>query len=94
MVEIFGKNYYIDIEAVTKVCQVEDKTTEENSEDTSLEINIFKYEVIKMCLATVLDELEQIDEELGAFAEKGLSPSFKIAFNTLINYQILIEEND
>jgi hypothetical protein len=42
-----------------------------------------------MCLDRVLGEIE-----LGKFAQEGTSVSFKIAFNTLIKNQILIEDED
>jgi hypothetical protein len=45
-----------------------------------------------MCLERVLGEYEEVDEEMGVFAQKNTSTSFKIAFNTLIKYKILIEE--
>jgi hypothetical protein len=47
-----------------------------------------------MCLERVLNEFNEADEELGAFAQNGTSPSFKIAFNTLIKNEILIEEDE
>jgi hypothetical protein len=47
-----------------------------------------------MCLERVLNEYQEVDEEMGPFAQEGLSVSFKIAFNTLIKYQILIEEDE
>jgi len=47
-----------------------------------------------MCLGTVLSEAEEIDEEISAFTQKGTSIAFKIAFNTLIKHNILIEEDD
>ena len=47
-----------------------------------------------MCLDRVLGEVDEVDEELGKFAQEGTSVSFKIAFNTLIKNQILIEDED
>jgi len=47
-----------------------------------------------MCLDRVLGEIDEIDEELGKFAQEGTSVSFKIAFNTLIKNQILIEDDE
>ena len=93
MVELFGKRYYIDIDGISKKCQTGDVHKDEEGVET-LEINIFKYEIIKVCLERVLNEYEEVDEELGPLAEEGLSISFKIAFNTLIKYEILIEEDD
>jgi hypothetical protein len=47
-----------------------------------------------MCLDRVLGEVDEVDEELGKFAQEGTSVSFRIAFNTLIKNQILIEDED
>ena len=45
-----------------------------------------------MCLDRVLSEYDEVDEELGAFGKNNSTTSFKIAFNTLIKYEILTEE--
>jgi hypothetical protein len=45
-----------------------------------------------MCLERVLGEFDEEDEDVALFGTKKASPSFKIAFNTLIKYEILIEE--
>jgi hypothetical protein len=42
----------------------------------------------------VLNEFEEADETLGEFGESNLSISFKIAYNTLIKYEILISEDE
>lgn len=47
-----------------------------------------------MCLDRVLGEIDEVDEGLGKFAQEGTTISFKIAFNTLIKNQILIEDED
>ncbi len=93
MVELFGKRYYIDIDGISKKCQTGDVHKDEEGVET-LEINIFKYEIIKICLERVLDEPAEVDEDLGLVAEEGLPVSFKIAFNTLIKYEILIEDDE
>jgi hypothetical protein len=41
-----------------------------------------------------LSEFTEVDNELGVFAENSLTISFKIAFNTLIKYNILISEDE
>lgn len=102
MVELFGKIYYIDIDGITNKCRTgytiknedldDEELNEEESEST--EINIFKYEIIKMCLERVLGEIDEVDDELGAFGKNTSTTSFKIAFNTLIKYKILIEETN
>jgi hypothetical protein len=93
MVEFLGKYYYIDLDGITDKCRTGNKITDEDGEDT-LEVNIFKYEVIKMCLETVLSEIREIDEELGAFGNKDTTIAFKLAFNTLIKNNILKEEDE
>lgn len=96
MLEIFGKEYYIDIDAISEKCQIqskkiEDETENGKTEDKSvLEINIFKYEIIKMCIDRLLAEYDDENED-EIFKEKKMTNSFKIAFNTLINYEIIKE---
>jgi hypothetical protein len=92
MVEIFGKSYYIDLDGITEKCRT--GNTIKDEEEETLEVNIFKYEIIKMCLDRILGEIDEVDEELGKFAQEGTSVSFRIAFNTLIKNQILIEDDE
>jgi hypothetical protein len=47
-----------------------------------------------MCLERILGEIDEVDEGLGKFGQEGTSVSFKIAFNTLIKNQILIEDDE
>ena len=93
MVELFGKSYYIDVDGITEKCRTGNTIKDEDGGE-SLEINIFKYEIIKMCLERVLGEVDEIDEEMAMFGKNNTTISFKIAFNTLIKYNILIEENE
>ena len=93
MVEIFGKEYYINLDGITDKCRTGNNIKDEDGEDVT-EVNIFKYEVIKMCLDRILSEFTDPDEELGAFAQNNTTVSFKIAFNTLIKNQILIEDDE
>ncbi len=94
MVEIFGKEYYIDLDGITDNCRTGRtiKDDEDEDDEGTLEINVFKYEIIKMCLDRVLGEIDEVDDELGAFGKNATTISFKIAFNTLIKNKILIEE--
>jgi hypothetical protein len=101
MVEIFGKAYYLDIDGIVDKCRIEKKIIESDGEedeeptlvdDESQTINIFKYEIIKMCIDRVLGEIDEVDENMGPFASDSTTTSFKIAFNTLIKNEILIED--
>jgi hypothetical protein len=60
MVEIFGKSYYIDLDGITEKCRTGSQISEEDGSEVT-EVNIFKYEVIKMCLDRVLSEYEEVD---------------------------------
>jgi hypothetical protein len=96
MVEIYGKHYYIDLDAVTDRCRIESikkqEEDDEDGDDSAGSLNIFKYEIVKMCLERVLGEYDEDDDDSNIFGAKRASQSFKIAFNTLIKYEILIEE--
>lgn len=93
MVEIFGKNYYIDVDRISDKCQTGNQIQNEDG-ITTLEINLFKYEIIKSCIERILNEFDEVDEGLSEFGQSSLSTSFKIAFNTLIKYDILISEDE
>jgi hypothetical protein len=93
MVELFGKNYYIDIDGITEKCRT-GNTVKDEDENETLEINIFKYEIIKMCLDRILNDYEDVDEEMGIFGSNNVNVSLKIAFNTLIKNGILIEDDE
>lgn len=95
MVTLFGKQYYLNLDIITEKCKVDynEQEIDENSEieEKGIEINIFKYEILKMCIERVLDEPATNDENLGLLGQNEFPASFKIAFNTLINYEILTE---
>jgi hypothetical protein len=48
----------------------------------STEINIFLFEILKMCIDRILNEFDESDNDIGVFGQKDTTPSFKIAFNT------------
>jgi len=98
MLEILGKKYYIDINEIIEKCRVIEgskKTKPKINEkgDTTLELNIFKFECFKACIERLLNEYEELDETMGVFGGKTTSVSFKIAYNTLLKYNILIEDD-
>ena len=56
------------------------------------EVDAPKYDVLKMCLEIILTYNEEVDDSLGL--ERALGSTtipFKVAFNTLLNYEILKE---
>ena len=54
-------------------------------------INVFKYDAVKQCIDTILTENVVDDNGLGLLNSE-LSLPFKFAFNTLIQYGILVKE--
>jgi len=97
MLEVLGENYYVDfsvLENIINIPKPDKKIIETEKEGTSIEdegqhISIVKYETIKMMLEVILTENEEMDENLGIHNSKKLSLPFKIAFNTLLRYNII-----
>jgi len=91
MVSYYGKNYYIDFDRITEKCEVK-----KNEETEGLEINVFKYELIKMCLQRILEDGygDEEDGSIGSFSLKPESISFRLALNTLIKNEIILEYDE
>ena len=70
-----------------------DKIGEEHTTKTyekAKEIDTTRYDVLRMCLEVILNFNEAVDDELGSTrALKGTPLSFRVAFNTLLKYNIL-----
>ena len=94
MVEILGKYYYVDIDAITEKCKTGETVTEEDGHETT-EINIFKYEIIKLMIDRLFDEFDdkEDDDVLSSIKGAKTSISFDIAFNSLYQYGLIKEEN-
>ena len=55
-------------------------------------INTNKYELLRLMIDVVMDDMDEEDDSLGserALSKAGLS--YKIAFNTLLHYGVLVE---
>ena len=90
MANLFGKEYYIDFDKITEKCEIKVSKKSE-----SLEINVFKYELIKMCLQRVLEDgYKDEDDDMAAFKLDDQSISFKLAFLTLIKHDIILEYDE
>jgi len=88
MIEVLGENYYIDLESVSNVVNVETPSIE-LSGDSEQTINLVSFEVVKMLLEIIMTEREEIDDNLGVSLTKNLSIPFRIAFNTLLKHGII-----
>jgi hypothetical protein len=72
---VFGENYYIDLDKLEKEIELTNVTG-----DT--QYHLVKYELFKMMLETILTENEPVDEKLGSNNSE-LTLPFKLSFNTL-----------
>lgn len=85
MFNLDKSKYYVDVELMLDLCRIE---KDENSEDDTTQINVFKYELYKMFLTRVLDEFTE--DESGSLMPLGTnSISFDIALNTLLKTEII-----
>jgi hypothetical protein len=96
MDQFFGKQYYIDFDKIIDKCKTtgvtEDKVKKgKEIEKAPLEINVFKYEMIKMCLDRVINDFQESEDDTILKGLKNEDVSFQIAFNSLIKSEILIE---
>lgn len=85
MIRVLGEEYFIDLESIENTINFTSKDTPEGE----IHINVAKYEMIKMMIEILMSESEETDENLGTHNLKKLSIPFKIAFNTLLQNQIL-----
>jgi hypothetical protein len=97
----FGGDYvYIDFDEITNVIKLEPpkeegKESEEEDEMTppsqfgNITIDVVKWEMINKMIDTILDDLSEEDPTMGRKNLDKLPVSFKIAYNTLLNYNII-----
>ncbi len=74
----------MDVDALLKEIQVK-----QDKDNTS--INAPKYEILRLMVDVLLTQNEEVDTEMGIYGLNKASIPFKIAYNTLINYNILKE---
>jgi hypothetical protein len=82
MLKILGEHYYLDLDRIEKYISVPGETGV-----TENHISVMKYEMVKFMTEVLLSEKEDIDEALGN--KSNISIPFKIAFNTLLNKELL-----
>jgi len=81
MFNVFGENYYIDIDKI-------DKEVELKSISGESQIHLVKYETIKLLVDVIVSEDGEVDENLGLKSNE-VSIPFKIAFNSLLMKKII-----
>ena len=81
MFNVFGENYYSDLDKIEDFVQYSGTWGE-------TQIPVVKYESVKAMVDTILTEIGEVDENLGMKNNEVTIP-FKIAFNTLLMKKII-----
>ena len=85
MLKLFNENYYIDIDEIEKFVNLEIVALSGGSSEQ--QIKYVKYEMVKMMMEVLMTEREEADEMLGH--KSSVTIPFKLAFNTLLNENII-----
>jgi len=93
MLKILGEHYYLDLDKIDEYIQIKQDSSPSSGETESIltestQINIVKYETIKLMLDVIMDDGEEVDETLAGKGSETSIP-FKLAFNTLLNKKLL-----
>lgn len=80
MFELWGENYYLDLERI----QDESQFVNESGET---QVHVVKYDTLRLLIETVMTEGD-VDENLGMKSSEITLP-FKLAFNTLLVNKII-----
>lgn len=105
LLEIGGKELYLDIDRLSEIVRIEqeplpltvnegqgDVEIEEPLPDTgSLHIDVTKYEMYREMIGALMMYNEEVDNKMGIVALHNATIPFKIAFNTLLMKGILKE---
>lgn len=85
MLKLFNEHYYVDMNEIEEFVNLEIVTLSGGTNEQ--QIKFVKYEMVKMMMEVLMTEREDADELLGKSAS--VSIPFKLAFNTLLNENIL-----
>ena len=86
MINVLGQNYYLDLNELDNFIQIKNEELTGNTETFS----VIKFEVVKTMIEVIMTEREdEMDNNLGTYNQNKLSIPFKIAFNTLLRYEII-----
>lgn len=88
MIQIWNELYYVDLEAIEKYVDIKNIDDTESSGHTDTRINLVRYEMVKLMLDVVFTEHDIQDEKLGV-NNSHLSVPFKLAFNSLLNKNLI-----
>jgi hypothetical protein len=88
MLKILGEHYYLDLDKIDEYIQIKQELLSPSGETDSTQINIVKYETIKLMLDVIMGDGDGVDETLAGKGSEVTIP-FKLAFNTLLNKKLL-----
>ena len=95
MLKILNEYYYLDLDKMDEMVNLSNKNKSEDNDDDEDEqellgqqISVVKYDMLKVMIEVLMTENEEVDEKLGPKSSE-LSIPFKLAFNTLLNKQII-----
>lgn len=106
LLEIGGKELYLDIDKMSELVRVEPKSCEtisdtenENLEgeesvlidEAAIQIDVTKYEMYRELIGTLLSTNEEIDNKMGIVGLNATTIPFKLSYNTLLMKGILKE---
>jgi len=100
LLQIGGKELYFDIDRLSDIVKIESKINQDGTiekisdaemEESSIQIDITKYELYREMFATILSYNDEIDDMMGSVALNKTTIPFKISFNTLLMKGIIKE---
>lgn len=89
MIQLLGENYFIDLDEIERYVDTESSPSTETSGTTQQQVNLIKYELVKLMLDVIFSENDFGDEKLGLKGQNNTSVPFKLAFNTLLNKKLI-----
>lgn len=85
--KIGGEYVYLDVDNFLSHIEMEKISTKEDEE--SVAVNLPKFEFFKLMLDVALGYAEEVDDKLGHLGLNKTTLPFRLALNTLIEYNIL-----
>ena len=77
MGKIFENSYYIDVDGIIEKCKTGGMLQDEDGKEV-IEINVFKYELIKMLIDRVINDFDdEMEEEMDIFSKNQSNSKWK-----------------
>jgi hypothetical protein len=86
---INGEYMYLDVDKFVEQIEIVNKIDESTDINLGMEINLPKFEFFKIMIEVLLGYAEEVDDKLGTAGMDATTLPFRLAMNTLIEYEIL-----